>query len=89
MHYRHEEIGDSDYGAIYAKAPSCSEYEDMDENENEIKDFDRNIQRDCCILDFFKVADIDEEIGSLLSADSDEVTTFGDKALKRFKEKYC
>jgi len=87
-HYQCEEIEDSDYGAIYAAEPFCSKYKDTDENENEIKGFDRDIERECCVLDFLKVADIDDEIGSLLNADSDEFTTFGDKAYKQFKEKY-
>jgi hypothetical protein len=88
QHYQCEEIGDSDYGAIYAAEPSCSKYKDMDENEDEIKGFDREAERECCVLDCFKVAEIDEEIGNLFNEDGDEVT-FGDKAYKRFNEKYC
>lgn len=85
--YQFEEIGDSDFGAIYAKTPSCLKCYDTDKEEKEIKDFDRNIERDCCSLDFFKVADIDKEIDDLIEED-DEYISY-DKAYKRFKEKYA
>jgi len=54
--YQCEEIGDSDYGAIYAKEPSCLQERDYDEeNDCFIEGFDRDVERDCCVLDFFKV----------------------------------
>jgi hypothetical protein len=86
--YQHEEIGDSDFGAIYAETPSCNKYYDMDEEENEIKGFDREIERDCCVLDFFKVADIDKEIGDLFDPMDIDEDSIMDRAYARFREKY-
>lgn len=54
-YFQCEEIGDSDFGAKYADKPSCSIYNDVDENDNEIENFDREIERDCCRLDFLEV----------------------------------
>jgi hypothetical protein len=63
QYYRHEEIGDSDFGGVYAEQPSCSKYLDTDqETEEDIPDFDRHIERDCCHLDFWKVLEEDEQL---------------------------
>lgn len=63
QYYKHEEVGDSDYGAVYAREAICSKYLDTDqETEEEIPDFDREVERDCCQLDFWKVL---EEDGTL------------------------
>lgn len=85
-HYQCEEIGDSDYGAIYADKPTCEEFNDCDDNENLIPNFDREIQRECCILDFWKVLEVDNELEKLI-IDKEEETNW-DKAYKRFREKY-
>jgi hypothetical protein len=85
-HYQQEEVGDSDFGAVYSSELTCIEYKDCDEEENLIIGFDRDIQRECCDLDFFKVADADKEIADLI-IDVDEYVDF-DKAYARFKEKY-
>lgn len=86
--YQCEEVGDSDYGAIYADNPSCEKENDLDKNEEYVlANFDREIERDCCELDFFKVLDVDEELRALFGTDDKDFLYEG-KALKRFKEKY-
>jgi hypothetical protein len=87
-YFQCEEIGDSDYGAVYAKEPSCQKYKDSDEDENLIEGFDREIERDCCVLDFFKVAEIDKEIGDLFEPKEGDEDSGMDRAYRRFKEKY-
>ena len=83
--YRHEEVGDSDYGAIYAKEATCSEYYDTDkETEEDIPNFDRDINRDCCELDFWKVVDLDRELSEKLSEDNGNI----DGTYKLFYERY-
>ena len=85
QHYQCEEVGDSDYGAIYSDVATCQKYLDMDEKTDEtIKDFDRIIERKCCELDFWKVADIDEEVDKLISDDNGNI----DRAYKLFVERY-
>jgi hypothetical protein len=85
QHYQCEEVGDSDYGAIYADAATCQKYLDFDEKtEDTIENFDRNTERDCCELDFWKVADIDEEVGKLISDHNGNT----DRAYKLFVERY-
>lgn len=90
FHYQHEEIGDSDYGAIYADNQSCLEELDLDENENEIENFDRDIERGCCSPDYCKAVVIDEEISKIYNENFGE---FSDgwvepKSYKLFEEKY-
>jgi stress response protein YsnF len=58
----HQEIGDSDFGATYEDVPSCSEYHDLNDNDEFIEDFDREIERSCCVLDFFSVIEFDTEL---------------------------
>ena len=86
FYYSCEEIGDSDFGAVYADEPTCEEHRDCDDNENLIPNFDREIQRECCALDFWKVLDVDKEIEQLVE-DTGEKTSL-DKAYNRFREKY-
>jgi hypothetical protein len=86
--YRHEEVGDSDYGAVYAKEASCLEYYDTDkETEEDIPNFDRNIERECCVLDFFKVVEIDDELSKKFHKEINKGDSFN-KTYKRFCEKY-
>lgn len=89
-YYTWEEIGDSDFGAVYAKERTCSKDKDLDmETEESIKDFDYESVKDCCVPDFFAVGDIDEEIDKLFTdgvAMSDDL--YSTDAYERFKEKY-
>ena len=42
--FQHEEIGDSDFGGVYAKNATCSKYLDTDkESEEYIPNFDREL----------------------------------------------
>lgn len=75
-----EEVGDSDYGAIYAEEPSCSQEKDLEE-------FNRDIERDCCDIDFWKVLELDKEIKDLFML-CEEKDLWKSKAFERFKEKY-
>lgn len=60
QHYQHEEIGDSDFGAVYSDVATCQKNHDTDpETEEELPDFDRKIDRDCCVLEFWKVLEED------------------------------
>jgi len=87
--FRHEEVGDSDYGAVYAKDASCSKYYDTDEEtEEEIPNFDRNIERNCCELDFFKVSEIDTDLSEKLSDEMDRTQGGFSETYKLFQDKY-
>lgn len=73
QHYRHEEIGDSDFGAVYAKEATCSKYFDTDpETEEDIPNFDRTIERDCCVLEFWQVLEVDEVLKSSFDKEMSE-----------------
>ncbi|WP_097005267.1 hypothetical protein [Lacrimispora amygdalina] len=89
-YYKREEIGDSDFGAVYAKECTCSKDKDIDiETEEYINDFDYESVKDCCVPEFWLVADIDEEIDKLFTdkaAMSDDLYTTD--VYERFKEKY-
>ena len=83
QYFQHEEVGDSDYGAIYSDVATCQKYIDTDkETEKDIPDFDREVERDCCELDFWKINDA--EINNLMSEDDGNI----DRAYKLFKERY-
>ena len=83
QYFQHEEVGDSDYGAIYSDVATCSQYLDTDkETEEDIPNFDREVERDCCELDFWKINDA--EINNLMSEDDGNI----DRAYKLFKERY-
>jgi hypothetical protein len=85
--YRHEEVGDSDFGAIYAYEASCSEYLDTDDEEKVISGFDRSVERECCALDFFKIIEIDEDLNKSFHKELNKGDSFN-KTYKRFCEKY-
>lgn len=88
QYYQHEEVGDSDFGAVYAKEASCSEYYDMDsETEEDIPNFDREIERDCCVLDFWNVLEVDNKLSEKFNEEMNNNATF-DKTYSLFKEKY-
>ena len=89
-YYKAEEIGDSDFGAIYADECTCSKDKDIDEQTEEfIKAFDYNSVKECCIPDFWIVADMDKEIEKLFNdemSESDDAEPI--RSSKRFHEKY-
>lgn len=83
--FGHEEVGDSDYGAIFSDVGTCQKYLDIDyEKEEYIPNFDREIERDCCELDFWKVVDLDEELYKKIGEDNGKL----DNAINIFKERY-
>lgn len=89
-YYRAEEIGDSDFGAVYSDTLTCSEDEDLNpETEEYITDFDYESEKKCCIPDFWSVIEKDEEIKKLFD---EEVQLTGDlaprNAYEKFKEKF-
>lgn len=87
--YQAEEVGDSDYGAIYADVLTCSKYHDCDKDENPIEDFDRECERECCCFDFFLVADVDEEIGKAFDEDMSKGDSGNyDRSYEMFRLKY-
>lgn len=89
QHFQHEEVGDSDYGGVYAEEATCSKYFDTDqETEEDIPDFDRNIERECCVLDFFRVCEIDLELSEKLSAEMYETGGSFNETYKFFKFRY-
>ena len=86
--YRHEEIGDSDYGAVYSEFATCSKYLDTDpETEEDIPNFDRESERDCCELDFWRVVEVDRVLSFKFDT---EVGINGDfkDTYQFFKERY-
>lgn len=83
--YRHEEIGDSDFGAKYADKATCADWNDTDkETEKLIPDFNRKYERSCCQLDFWAIAEIDDEINEIIICDSGDIA----KAFEHFTKKY-
>ena len=86
--FQHEEIGDSDFGGVYAENATCSKYLDTDKKtEEEIPNFDRNLERDCCKLDFWRVLEIDNVLSEKLAEESDRTGKM-DKTYELFKERY-
>lgn len=90
QNYCHEEIGDSDFGGVYAPDASCSKYLDVDqETEEDIENFDRNIDRDCCQLDFWYVLECDKTLKEHFDNEMDVTKGCSfDKTYKLFKERY-
>jgi hypothetical protein len=83
--FQHEEISDSDYGAVYSDGATCQKYLDTDtETEEDIPNFDRNIDRGCCELDFWKVVDLDNDLSEKLSEGNGNTNG----AYEMFKERY-
>ena len=83
--FQHEEVGDSDYGAVYSDVATCQKYLDTDpETEEDIPNFGREIERNCCELDFWKVVELDDELSEKISEDNGNL----DNAYKLFKERY-
>lgn len=83
--YRHEEIGDSDFGSKYASEATCADWHDTDkETEEMITDFDRKCERTCCHLDFWSIVEIDSEINEIITCDSGDLT----RAFEHFNKKY-
>ncbi len=71
VHFRHEEIGDNDFGGVYADEPTCGLVHDMDANGDTIVDFDREVERDCCNLDYWRVLEVDQELYSIFRKEDD------------------
>jgi hypothetical protein len=87
--FQHEEIGDSDFGGVYAKNPSCSKYFDTDEEtEEDIPNFDRTIERNCCKLDFWRVVEVDKDLAEKLSAELDKNEGSFSETYELFKVRY-
>jgi len=86
--YRHEEVGDSDYGAVYTYEANCSEYLDTDDEEEVISGFDRSVERECCALDFFKVCEIDTDLSDRLAIEMDETQGIFNETYKLFIARY-
>ena len=87
--FRHEEIGDSDYGAVYAENATCSKYFDTDqETEEDIPNFDRNIERECCKLDFWQVIEVDKDLAEKLSIEQDKNEGSFSETYELFKVRY-
>ena len=83
--FQHEEVGDSDYGAIYSNVATCQKYLDTNqETEEDIPNFDREIERNCCELDFWKVVELDDELHEKIVEDNGNL----DNAYTLFKERY-
>lgn len=83
--FQHEEIGDSDYGAVYSDTANCQKFLDTDpETEKNIPNFDREIERQCCELDFWKVVELDEKLSKKLADDNGKI----DSAYRLFCKRY-
>ena len=88
QYFQHEEVGDSDYGAIYSDVATCQKYIDTDkETEKDIPDFDRELERDCCKLDFWRVLEVDNILSEKLAEESDRTGKM-DETYELFKERY-
>ena len=87
--FQHEEIGDSDFGGVYAENPTCSKYLDTDQaTEEDIPNFDRTIERDCCKLDFWRVMEVDKDLAEKLSAELDKSEGSFSETYELFKVRY-
>ena len=87
--FQHEEIGDSDFGGVYAENPSCSKYYDTDEEtEEDIPNFNRNIERDCCKLDFWRVVESDKDLAEKLAIEQDKNEGSFSETYELFKVRY-
>jgi hypothetical protein len=87
--FQHEEIGDSDFGGVYAENPSCSKYFDTDEEtEEDIPNFDRTIERDCCKLDFWRVVEVDKDLSEKLAIEQDKNEGSFSETYELFKVRY-
>lgn len=83
--FQPEEVGDSDYGAVYSEVETCQKYLDTDSKTGEdIPNFDRHLERDCCVLEFWKVVDLDDTLSERISKDNGNI----DGAYKLFCERY-
>jgi hypothetical protein len=86
--YRNEEVGDSDFGAVYSDVATCQKYLDTDpETEEDIPNFDREIDRDCCKLDFWRVVEVDNILSEKLAEESDRSGKM-DETYELFKKRY-
>lgn len=87
--FQHEEIGDSDFWSVYAENPSCSKYYDTNaETEEDIPNFDRKIDRDCCKLDFWRVVEVDKDLAEKMSSELDKNKGSFSETYELFKERY-
>ena len=87
--YTHEEVGDSDYGAVYSENASCSKYIDTDEEtEEDIPNFDRTIKRNCCKLDFWRVVEVDKDLSEKLAIEQDKNEGSFSETYELFKVRY-
>lgn len=89
--YRAEEIGDSDFGAVYSDTLTCAADKDLDpETEEYIKNFDYETEKDCCIPEFWYVVDVDTEVKAIYEKEMEtkEGADFPKRAYEKFKEKY-
>lgn len=88
-YFQLEEIGDSDYGAIYSEEYVCVIEKDLEESQEKVAEgFDRDTERECCHIDFWKVVDIDKEINDLFLLECEIENLFEGKAFQRCIEKY-
>lgn len=86
--YKHEEVGDSDFGAVYSDVATCQKYLDTDpETEQDIPNFDREVERDCCELDFWQVVEVDEDL-SVKLAEETHTTGKMEETYEMFKVRY-
>lgn len=83
-HFQCEEIGDSDYGAIYSDTETCLKYYDLDDYGEEIINFNRDIERECFSFDIWKVLECDDELYERFIENDGDL----DKIYSFFKEKY-
>jgi len=90
--FRYEEVGDSDYGGyggVYAENATCSKYFDIDqETEEDIPNFDRNIERECCKLDFWQVIEVDKDLAEKLTIEQDKNEGSFSETYELFKVRY-
>jgi len=86
-HYICEEIGDSDFGGVYAEKPSCSKFYDLREDDEIDENFDRSVERECCELDFFHVMEKDSLLNYFFDLDIKETNNFN-KTYELFERLY-
>ena len=84
-------IGDSDFGATYSKEPTCLlEYDINNETGDDVVSFDREIERPCCSLDFWKVLEVDDELKKKFDLEMNEIgdNCNFDESYDFFRERY-
>ncbi len=89
-YFQYEEVGDSDFGGIYSDEMCCTKGYDMEPGTEEtIANFSRDVERSCCLPDFWLVMEVDRSLSQMFDRETrcSQGMSF-DQTFAHFKEKY-